>query len=48
VRSTGGNKPQTLKQTVMALPHQFLVVLGRTLSGHQHEYLLLPQEVPPA
>jgi hypothetical protein len=44
---TVGKKPQTLQQTVRALPHQLLVVLGRTLSGPNYEYLMLPQEVPP-
>jgi DDE superfamily endonuclease len=45
---SSGKKPHTLKNTVMALPDKFMVFLGRTLSGHQHDYLMLKQEFPPA
>jgi hypothetical protein len=31
----------------MAQPDQFMVFLGRTLSGHHHDYLRLKQECPP-
>ena len=31
----------------MALPTKFIVFLGRTLSGHNHDYLMLKQEFPP-
>ena len=48
VNITVGKKPQTLKQTVMALPNKVIVFLGRTLSGHNHDYLMLKQELPPA
>ena len=44
---TAGKKPQTLKNTVMALPDKFMVFLGRTLSGHHHDDSLLTQEWPP-
>jgi hypothetical protein len=48
VRLTVEKKQQTLKHTVMALPHKFLVCLGRTLSGPNHDYLMLQRELPPA
>ena len=31
----------------MALPHQFIVFLGRTFSGHHHADTMLKQEFPP-
>ena len=31
----------------MALPDKFIVFLGRTFSGHNHDYLMLKQELPP-
>ena len=31
----------------MALPDKFIVFLGRTFSGHNHDYLMLKQECPP-
>jgi hypothetical protein len=31
----------------MSLPDKFIVFLGRTFSGHHHDYLLLKQEFPP-
>jgi hypothetical protein len=36
-----------LKNTVMALPDKLMVFLGRTLSGHNHDYNMLKQELPP-
>jgi len=42
-----GKKQHTLKKTVMSLPHKLIVFLGRTLSGHHHDYLMLKQELPP-
>jgi hypothetical protein len=36
-----------LKNTVMSLPDKFIVFLGRTLSGHNHDYSMLKQELPP-
>ncbi len=47
VSMTVGKKQQTLKHTVMSLPDKFLVFLGRTLSGHHHDYRMLKQEFPP-
>ena len=40
-------KRHTLKNTVMAQPDKFIVFLGRTLSGHHHDDLMLKQEFPP-
>jgi hypothetical protein len=40
-------KRHTLKNTVMSLPDKFIVFLGRTLSGHNHAYIMLKQEFPP-
>jgi hypothetical protein len=40
-------KQHTLKNTVMSLPDKFIVFLGRTFSGHHHDYRMLKQELPP-
>jgi hypothetical protein len=32
----------------MSLPNKLIVFLGRTFSGHNHDYSLLKQELPPA
>src|SRR5262247_3236287 len=47
VSITAEKKQHTLKNTVMALPNKFIVFLGRTFSGHNHDYLMLKQEFPP-
>src|SRR5438093_11932729 len=47
VRITVKKKQHTLKNTVMALPDKFIIFLGRTFSGHNHDYLMLKQELPP-
>ena len=47
VSITAEKKQHTLKNTVMALPNKLIVFLGRTLSGHHHDYLMLKQEFPP-
>jgi hypothetical protein len=44
---TAEKKQHTLKHTVMSLPDKFMVFLGRTLSGHHHDYSMLKQEFPP-
>src|SRR5467141_2666915 len=44
---TAGKKQHTLKNTVMSLPDKFIVFLGRTFSGHNHDYSMLKQELPP-
>jgi hypothetical protein len=31
----------------MALPNKFIVFLGRTFSGHHHDYSMLKQDLPP-
>ena len=31
----------------MALPDKLIIFLGRTFSGHNHDYLMLKQELPP-
>ena len=31
----------------MSLPDKFIVFLGRTFSGHNHDYSMLKQEFPP-
>jgi hypothetical protein len=31
----------------MSLPDKFIIFLGRTFSGHNHDYLMLKQEFPP-
>ena len=40
-------KQHTLKNTVMSFPDKFIVFLGRTFSGHNHDYSMLKQEFPP-
>src|ERR671914_3011180 len=36
-----------LKNTVMLMPDKWIVFLGRTFSGHNHDYSMLKQELPP-
>jgi hypothetical protein len=31
----------------MSMPEKFIVFLGRTFSGHNHDYSMLKQELPP-
>jgi hypothetical protein len=31
----------------MSLPNKFIVFLGRTFTGHNHDYSMLKQEFPP-
>src|SRR2546430_16336943 len=47
VSITAEKKQHTLKNTVMSLPDKFIIFLGRTFSGHNHDYLMLKQELPP-
>ena len=44
---TAEKKPHPLKNTVMSLPDKFIVFLGRTFSGHNHDYTMLKHELPP-
>ncbi len=36
-----------MKNTVLSLPNKFIVFLGRTFGGHNHDYSMLKQEFPP-
>ena len=36
-----------LKNTVMSLPDKLIIFLGRTFSGHNHDYTMLKHELPP-
>src|SRR5215510_1914154 len=47
VSITAEKKRHTLKNTVMARPDKVIIFLGRTFSGHNHDYLMLKQEFPP-
>jgi hypothetical protein len=47
VSITAEKKQHTLKNTVMSLPNKLIVFLGRTFSGHNHDYIMLKQEFPP-
>jgi hypothetical protein len=47
VSITVEKKQHTLKNTVMSLPDKFIVFLGRTFCGHNHDYRMLQQEFPP-
>src|SRR5215813_2946262 len=47
VSITAEKKQHTLKNTLMALPDKFVIFLGLTFSGHNHDYLMLKQEFPP-
>jgi DDE superfamily endonuclease len=47
VSITAEKKRHTLKNTVMARPDKVIIFLGRTFSGHHHDYLMLKQELPP-
>lgn len=44
---TAEKKQHPLKNTVMALPDKLSIFLGRTCSGHNHDYLMLQHELPP-
>lgn len=47
VSITAGKNQQTLKNTVLSCPDKFIVLLGRTFSGHHHDYSMLKHEFPP-
>src|SRR6266568_5544637 len=47
VSITAEKKRHTLKNTVMSLPDKLIIFLGRTFSGHNHDYSMLKQEFPP-
>jgi hypothetical protein len=44
---TAAKKRHMLKNTVISLPEKLIIFLGRTLSGHHHDYNILKQEFPP-
>jgi len=44
---SGKKKNHTVKNTVMSTLSRFIVFLGRTFSGHHHDYTMLKQELPP-
>src|SRR5947208_16821690 len=46
VSITAEKKQPTLQNTVMALPDKCIIFLGRTFSGHNHDYRMLKQEFP--
>ena len=48
VRMTVEKKQPPLQQTVMSLPHKLIVFVGRTFSGHHHDYIMVKHEFPPA
>jgi hypothetical protein len=47
VSTLAAKKRHMLKNTVMALPEKVILFLGRTFSGHHHDYSMLKQEFPP-
>ena len=40
-------KQHTLQNTLMSLPNQCIILLGRTCSGPNHDYRRLQRELPP-
>lgn len=43
---SGKKKGHTVKNTVMSTLSRFIIFLGRTFSGHHHDYTMLKQELP--
>ena len=43
-----GKKTAYAEEYGHVAPDKFIVFLGRTFSGHNHDYLMLKQELPPA
>lgn len=44
---SGKKKQHTIKNTVMSSPDKCIIFLGRTFSGHNHDYKMLKEELPP-
>lgn len=44
---SGKRKRHTVKNTVLSTVDKFIVFLGRTFTGHNHDYSLLKAEFPP-
>ena len=47
VSITVGKKSHMLKNTVMSLTENFMVLLGRNFSVHNYDYIILKQELIP-
>ena len=45
--TTAGKKRHTVKNTVIATRDKLILFLGRTFTGHNHDYTMLKQELPP-
>ena len=43
---SGKKKQHTIKNTVMSSPDKCIIFLGRTFSGHNHDYKMLKEELP--
>ncbi len=44
---SGKRKRHTVKNTVMSRLDKFIIFLGRTFTGHNHDYSMLKEEFPP-
>jgi hypothetical protein len=44
---SGKRKRHTVKNTVMSRLDKFIIFLGRTFTGHNHDYSMLKAELPP-
>jgi hypothetical protein len=44
---SGKRKRHTVKNTVMSKVNKFIVFLGHTFTGHNHDYTMLKKELPP-
>ena len=41
-------KRHTMKNTIMSTGSKFIIFLGQTFSGRNHDYTMLKKELPPA
>jgi hypothetical protein len=44
---TAAKKRHTVKNTIIATVTQWIIFVGRTFSGHEHDYTMLKHEFPP-
>jgi hypothetical protein len=44
---SGKKKRHTVKNTVMSTPDQGVIFVGKTFTGHNHDYTMLKTELPP-
>jgi hypothetical protein len=44
---SGKKRRHTVKNTIMSTLAKFIVFLGRTFTGHNHDYTMLKEELPP-